>query len=82
MADSSQTPKSKQTDTFTAKRTLNFFGRCLREQRFILRGQILNIRKLKREERETRKKINNLNDRIRVEFEMNPGLFKKLNTQD
>lgn len=76
------TRPSKKTpiDTFTAKRTLNFLGRCLREQRFILRGQRINLKRLQKEEAETRQKINNLHDRIYFEFEMNPGLFKKLNT--
>ena len=78
MAKSNQPSQNKNSDTFTAKRTLNFLGRCLREQRFILRAQRVKLKNIKLEENETRLKIDNLHRRIHAEFAMNPGLFKKL----
>jgi hypothetical protein len=82
MADSIQPLNPKKIDTLTAKNTLNFLGRCLREQRFILRGQLIRKQKLVAEIVQTQKMIENIHQRIHCEFQMNPNIFKKINTPE
>ena len=80
--DKSDEENRKKMDTFTAEKTLQFLGKTRLTQLFILKGAVNKKKLFEKLEQDTRKSINSLSMRIRLEVQNNPELLKNFNIQD